>query len=129
MQDKIVPLVGIIIVCLAAVFLAGCTEEQDGIPPTPTPPPPVPGEVYMFDQTNNGETYDVPLDAEIRIRLPENPTTGYSWQMTITPGLVIENESYQPDDPGGRLVGAGGTRQWILRTVQPGLQTVTGVYA
>lgn len=129
MQDKIVPLVGIIIVCLAAVFLAGCTEEQDGIPPTPTPPPPVPGEVYMFDQTNNGETYDVPLDAEIRIRLPENPTTGYSWQMTVTPGLVIENESYQPDDPGGRLVGAGGTRQWILRTVQPGLQTVTGVYA
>lgn len=129
MQKKIIPLTVLAALCLAAAVLTGCMGDQDGIPPTPEPTPPVPGGAYLFDQTNNGETYDVPLDAEIRLRLPENPTTGFTWQLSVTPGLVIENESYQPDDPDSRLVGAGGTRLWILKAVQPGMQTISGIYA
>lgn len=129
MQEKMVTLLVLAIVCLATAVLAGCIGDKDGIPPTPEPTPSVPGEVYFFNQTNNGETYDVPLDAEIQLRLPENPTTGFTWQLSVTPGLVIENESYQPDDPDSRLVGAGGTHLWILRGVQPGMQTITGIYA
>jgi inhibitor of cysteine peptidase len=129
MKHMIVPFLILAIVCLTAAMLAGCSDIRDGVPPTPPPTQPIPGEVYLFDLTNTGETYDIPLDAEIRLRLPENPTTGYSWQLTLTPGLVIENESYQPDDPEGRLVGAGGTRLWIFKAVQPGMQTISAFYA
>lgn len=129
MQKKILPLTGLVIICLGAVLLTGCIGDRDGAPPAPEPTPPVPDDVFLFDQTNNGETHDVPLDAEIRLRLPENPTTGFTWQLSVTPGLVIENETYQPDAPDSRLVGAGGTHQWILRAVQPGMQMISGIYA
>lgn len=129
MQQKIILFGVCAIVCLAAAVFAGCLGDRDGAPPTPGPTPPVPGEVYLFDQTNNGETYNVPVDAEIRLRLPENPTTGFTWQLSVTSGLVIENDTYQPDAQDSRLVGAGGTHQWILRAVQPGMQTISGIYA
>jgi inhibitor of cysteine peptidase len=127
MQVKITLLSTLAILCVTTVLLTGCTGQDSGIPPTPTPP--VPGEVYLFDQTNDGQTYDVPVDAGIRLKLPENPTTGYSWQLSVTQGLVIVNESYQPDDPTGKLIGSGGTHLWIMRAVQPGMQTVSGVYS
>jgi len=127
MQVKITLLSTLAILCVTTVILTGCTGQDGGIPPTPTPS--LPGDVYSFDQTNDGETYDVPVDAEIRLELPENPTTGYSWQISVTQGLVIQNESYQPDDPTGKLIGSGGTHLWIMRAVQPGMQTVSGVYS
>jgi inhibitor of cysteine peptidase len=127
MQAKITILSTLALLCLATVVLTGCTGQNGGIPPTPTPT--LPGEVYLFDQTNNGETYDVPVDAEIRLKLPENPTTGYTWQLSVTQGLVVQNESYQPDDLTGKLIGSGGTHLWIMRAVQPGMQTVSGVYS
>jgi inhibitor of cysteine peptidase len=127
MQVNITLLSTLAILCVTTVVLTGCTGQDGGIPPTPASP--VLGEVYLFDQTNDGETYDVPVDAEIRLKLPENPTTGYSWQLSVTPGLVILNESYQPDDPTGKLIGSGGTHLWIMRAIQPGMQTISGVYS
>jgi inhibitor of cysteine peptidase len=83
----------------------------------------------MFDQTNNNETYSVGLDSEIQLRLPGNPTTGYSWQLDITPGIMIQNESYIPDDKSDTMAGSGGTYWWNMRAVQPGKQVISGTYA
>ena len=129
MQKEIIPLAVLATLFIAAAVLSGCLGDEDKVPPTPVPTPPVQGEVYLFGMTNDGETYDVPPDARIQLRLPGNPTTGFTWQLSVTPGLVIENESYQPDDPGSRLVGAGGTYLWVLRAVQPGMQTISGIYS
>ena len=127
MQEKIILLSTLAILCVTTVVLTGCTGQDGGISPTPTPS--IPYNVYLFDQTNDGQTYDVPVDAEIRLKLPENPTTGYSWQLSVTQGLAILNESYLPDDPTGKLIGSGGTHVWIMRAIQPGMQTITGVYS
>ena len=123
---------GIIVICMAAVFLAGCTVPDEVPPPTlpPTPPPVYPADgVYSFDQTNDRETHTLPVDATIRLILPENPTTGYTWQLHTSPGIVIVNESYVPDDSTGRLVGSGGTRIWEMIAVQPGIQDISGIHA
>jgi inhibitor of cysteine peptidase len=121
---------GILLICMAAVFTCGCTSPVEQPVPTVTPTPtPEPGLVYMFDQTNNNETYPVPLDAELQLRLPGNPTTGYMWQLITTPGIVIVNESYIPDDTSGKLVGSGGTYLWTMKAIQPGNQVLSGVYA
>jgi inhibitor of cysteine peptidase len=86
-------------------------------------------EPYLFDQTNNGETYTVPLDGEVQLRLPENPSTGYSWNIALPSGLVIMNDSYVPNATSDQVVGSGGIHTWFLKAVLPGTQTIHGVYA
>jgi inhibitor of cysteine peptidase len=130
MQKSIRVTAGILLICTAAVFSAGCMSPAVQPEPDVTPAPTQGAEtVYFFDQTNNNGTYSVPLDAEIQLRLPGNPTTGYTWQLATTPGIVVLNESYLPDDLSGTRVGSGGTYLWILKAVQPGTQVVSGVYA
>lgn len=130
MQKSIQISAGIVLICIATIFACGCTSPVDQPEPPATPTPTqVPASVYLFDQTNNNETYSVGLDSEIWLRLPGNPTTGYSWQMIITPGIVIVNESYIPDDKSGTVVGSGGAYVWVMKTVQPGNQMISGVYA
>lgn len=130
MRKRIRVTAGILLICVAAVCSAGCMSPAVQPEPNVTPTPTEGAEpVYLFDQTNNNGTYSVPLDAEIQLRLPGNPTTGYTWQLGTTPGMVVLNESYLPDDPSGTRVGSGGTYLWILKAVQPGTQVVSGVYS
>lgn len=128
MPDTTRIMTGIIAICMAAVFLAGCAVPDDTPPPSQPPLQP-PGAMYSFDKVNDSETHAIPLDATIRVALPENPTTGYTWHMDTSPGMVILNESYVPYDSSGRLVGSGGTRVWEMRAVLPGIQDISGMYA
>jgi len=131
MKTFLAPIIAV--ACIAAVFLAGCTGPAVQPLPTPAPTPapteaPVPAGSNSFDQTNNGETYSIPIDAEIQLRLPENPTTGFSWNLSVTPGLSILNDTYIPDDTSGKLVGSGGVHVWFLKAIGPGDQGISGVY-
>lgn len=120
----------IALACIAGVLLAGCTVPAGGPGPTPVPTPsPAPGEYPVFDLAANNRTFNIPLDGEFQLRLPENPTTGYSWMLSVPQGISIRNETYLPDDPTGRLVGSGGTRIWSLKAVLPGAWTISGVYS
>lgn len=121
------------VACIAAVFLAGCAGPAAQTLPTPVPTPvptqaQVPAEPNSFDQSNNGGTYPVAPGAEIQLRLPENPTTGFLWNLSVTPGLSIMNDTYIPDDTSGKLVGAGGTHVWFLKAIGPGDQGISGIY-
>jgi inhibitor of cysteine peptidase len=64
----------------------------------------------------------------IQLSLAENPTTGYQWNLSVTPGLSMVGDRYVPDDPTGKLVGSGGTHVWSLETTGEGRQVVTGIY-
>ncbi len=131
MRTFLAPIIAI--ACIAAVFLAGCTGPVAQPLPTFTPTPvltqaPVPAEPNSFGQTNKGENHSISLDTEIQLRLPENPTTGYTWMLSVPGGLSIINDTYIPDDISGKLVGSGGTHVWFLKAVQPGVQAISGVY-
>jgi inhibitor of cysteine peptidase len=120
-------------VWIAAVLFAGCTSPVAKPVPTPMPTPamtpaPLAGGQSTFTQADNGGTYPVSQGGVIQIRLSENPTTGYQWNLSVTPGLTIVNESYVPDDPAGKLVGSGGTHVWFVETAGAGQQVVTGNY-
>ena len=124
----------IAVACIAAVLLAGCTGPAAQPKPTPVPTAvmtqaPLPAGPNSFDQTNNGETYPVSLGAEIQLRLPENPTTGFTWNLSVTTGLSIINDTFIPDDVSGKLVGSGGTHVWFLTATQAGTQIISGVYS
>jgi inhibitor of cysteine peptidase len=67
----------------------------------------------------------------IILSLPENPTTGYSWRMTVSDGIEQVRDSYirgSGGSPGRLLVGAGGTHEWTLKVTKPGAQTIAGIY-
>jgi inhibitor of cysteine peptidase len=123
----------LVVACIAALLVAGCTGPAAKAPPTPvqtTAPAgtPVPTGVSSFDETKSGGTYSVPLGAEFQVRLRENPTTGYTWNLSVTQGLSVVNDTFIPDDVTGKLVGSGGTHVWFLEATQPGQQAVSGVY-
>jgi inhibitor of cysteine peptidase len=118
---------------IAAVLLAGCTGPAAGPAATPAPTPamtpaPQTGEKTSFGEADSGKTYPVSPGALIQLLLSENPTTGYQWNLTVTPGLTIVNGSYIPDDPTGKLVGSGGTHVWFLEAAGEGQQVITGNY-
>jgi len=120
----------VIVMGVAVVLSCGCVSPWGPAEPSVTPTPAKePENVYLFNETSNNGIFAVPLDAEIRLTLPGNPTTGYTWQLSTTPGIVIENESYRPDYPYGKMAGSGGTYHWVMKAVMPGTQVVTGVYA
>lgn len=66
-------------------------------------------------QVNSSATH-----GELRLSLPENPSTGYRWSCELLPGGVVEISSdvFEPAPTG--LVGASGNRIWIFRHIQAG---------
>ncbi len=79
-------------------------------------------------EAQNGSTTAVNQGSTITVRLEENPTTGYMWNMTTTPGLQIINDTYEPSDMSGTMVGSGGTRTWEISAAAKGDQKITAVY-
>lgn len=67
------------------------------------------------------------------VRLPETPSTGYSWQIDASAGISmgpvrITDRGYtRPQAAQGR-VGAAGTHVWQMTGVSPGTQRITFVY-
>jgi inhibitor of cysteine peptidase len=64
----------------------------------------------------------------IVIRLPENPTTGYRWDITTSDGLRILDDSYIYPDPSGRMTGAGGWRRVTLMPEALGTESFSAVH-
>ncbi len=67
-----------------------------------------------------GGEIEVKLGETIEIEFPENPTTGYRWQIHSSGGSVLElqDDSYQMS--GQLTCGGGGIRRWCFRAVQEG---------
>jgi inhibitor of cysteine peptidase len=102
--------VAVLSVCL--VLTAGCLQEQGtgegSLPPatqTVTPGP-------VFGPADNGKNVTVAAGTGFTLRLPENPTTGYTWNLTPPEGLIIVKDGFIAPDT--KLVGAGGTREWVF---------------
>lgn len=112
---------GLLVMCL---FGAGCTSQptEEG---TATPTPGATTE-YAFNETDNNEGITLPAGSEITISLDENPTTGYSWNVTSFAGLEYVNDTYIAPETG--LVGAGGVHVWQYRATEIGAAEFSAIY-
>lgn len=79
--------------------------------------------VVDVSTADNGARVEVRAGDAIVLRLPDNPTTGYRWQLLPVDGdiLVLDDEGYLPSGAG---VGSGGTATWRLRAVREGTTVV-----
>ena len=70
-------------------------------------------------QEDNGRVVSVKVGDTVSVRLPENPTTGYSWAIDSIDAKRLEADAptYQGEGAG---LGTGGTRTWRLVGRAPG---------
>lgn len=140
-KRKTLSLAGVLLLLAGLLILSGCTTQPAGTPaatPTATPTTtevpttstPVPGEdMNVYNETANGSTVKIPLGSGgLVVRLAENPSTGYSWNATVTSGLTIVSDAYEADPQSQGMVGAGGTHFWILSGTAAGEQKFSAVY-
>ena len=81
-----------------------------------------------YDANDSGKSVPLEIGQNLSISLPENPTTGYAWNATVTDGLLIAETAYAPDPQSTGMVGVGGTRNWTVRGVRAGTQQFDAVY-
>jgi inhibitor of cysteine peptidase len=103
-------------------YLAG---GSPGMMQTPVPSSP---KYLAFSQLDNGTTARIHPRDIITIRLPENPATGYRWNITTGPGLLTLDDSYIYTDPAGRATGESGIRFLTLEPEATGTEQVSAVY-
>ena len=76
--------------------------------------------------TDNGAQVSAQVGDEIRVRVPENATTAYLWEVTeIGDSLeLLSSEHSPPGRPGESAPGAQGERIFLLRATTPGDATL-----
>ncbi|HII03104.1 TPA: protease inhibitor domain protein [Methanosarcinaceae archaeon] len=57
------------------------------------------------------------------IQFPENPDTGFSWDIATSNGLEVMSERYVPS---GEVTLEGGYRIWEIQVISSGSQKITG---
>jgi inhibitor of cysteine peptidase len=82
----------------------------------------------VYTEADTGKTVEEPLGETFEVRLQENPTTGYSWNLSLTEGLTLSGDEYIPSSTGGQVVGAGGIRSFTLVAAGAGDQEVRAEY-
>jgi inhibitor of cysteine peptidase len=103
-------------------YLAGGTP---GLIQTPVPSSP---KYLVFTELDNGTTARIHTRDIITVRLSENPTTGYRWNITTGPGLMTLDDTYIYTNPEGRMTGAGGVRFLTLEARMTGSEQISGIY-
>ena len=76
----------------------------------------------LTDADAGGE-HALGVGQEVVLRLPENRTTGYRWELAVPEGVAVEDDGYEAAPPGAP--GAGGTRRFRLRPTAAGTHRVT----
>jgi inhibitor of cysteine peptidase len=122
---------GIVCLLAIAVAFAGCTDTGNPggqLPPRTPVGTPIPVGHLVVTEEQNKATVTVNPGNSITVTLQENPTTGYQWNLTATPGLLVTSDTYVPSDTTGKRVGSGGTRVWDLSAIAQGEQKIEAVY-
>lgn len=85
-------------------------------------------KMVTFTEADNGKTSDTTQGTRFAVTLKENPTTGFAWNATVSPGLVIESSIYTVDPDAHGRMGAGGNHTWVITGKDLGAQKFSATY-
>jgi len=101
----------------------------EGCKPGLTATPTAEGKkMFTFTEADNGKSGDITRNTRFAIVLAENPTTGFMWNATLSPGLELQSTDYRQDDAPTGMVGVGGTRTWVIIAKNIGNQKFSAIY-
>jgi inhibitor of cysteine peptidase len=78
------------------------------------------GTIRTFTESDNGKTITVTKGQVVKVRLDENPTTGYRWEPSVSSGVQVTDDTYVASTSG--RMGAGGVHTWTLQVTGTGNQ-------
>jgi len=81
-----------------------------------------------FTSDDNGRSVQVNAGDLVIVELGENPTTGYSWDLSVTDGLVLQDDQYVEDTHEEGVVGVGGVHTWTFEVQAADEQAISGIY-
>lgn len=82
----------------------------------------------VITENDNGKSIVLKNGETFSLKLMENPSTGYSWQLKLSPGLSVLSDNYTQDPAPEGMVGVAGTRLWEIKVVAPGSQRINAIY-
>ncbi|MDA0525025.1 protease inhibitor I42 family protein [Methanococcoides alaskense] len=119
----ILVLITIVAVTVAA-FSMGCTDTGT-IDETLNVDDTVASGTVFSEEANSSEI-SLKVGDSIVLKLNENPSTGYSWDLSLPEGIVlVKDEFVGPDEP---MPGAGGVHEWTLEAVSEGNYQINAIY-
>ena len=141
-SGRILPgIIGLGIMLALVLLISGCTQPAaTPVPPTHvTTATPAPAEVTItqaagvkkmvtFTEADNGTNGTIAQTTRFAIQLKENPTTGYQWNATLSPGLELQSSDYRVNDAPAGMVGVGGVRTWVVIAKDLGTQNFSASY-
>ena len=110
---------GILILYLGSnSTITACISDNDTLKSNSSMP-----EIVIV-QADQGKTFEARKGDLIVIRIEENPTTGYRWEISVVDQQIVEilDSDYQIAHGGG--IGGGGTRIFRFRAKSPGISQV-----
>jgi predicted secreted protein/putative hemolysin len=99
----------------------GC---KPGVTATPTAEA---KKMVTFTEADNGKTGNVTQNTQFAVVLTENPSTGFAWNATLSPGLELQSDNYKNDASTDRP-GAAGTHTWVMVAKVTGDQKFSAIY-
>ncbi|PWR70314.1 protease inhibitor I42 family protein [Methanospirillum stamsii] len=137
-------IVAFLLLLVSAVLLApGCIADEQTVSEateivpevtvteevTETVTEEVTAEVPAFNVTADMNTTALNMTENqvVLVTLPENPTTGYTWNVTLSEGLTLVNDTYTQDAAEEGMTGVGGVHEWFVQAVGAGEQSFFGI--
>ncbi len=74
----------------------------------------------VIDQSEGGRQFQVDPGQRIMIRLQENPTTGYQWEVEALDPQILSPVRSDFSSSVNSVIGAGGVRTFIFEAGSPG---------
>jgi len=87
----------------------------------------MPSRMITLDQSANGTEVSLSRGQQMELALPENPTTGFRWELLQTGAPVLAAEGSSFEAPQG-APGKGGIRRWRFHAARAGSGTLELAY-
>lgn len=83
--------------------------------------------MLQIDEQSDGQTVELRVGQQLEVRLAENRTTGFRWQLLNDGKPVCALVSSSFESPAG-VPGAGGTAHWLFQAAEAGAGTIELAY-
>lgn len=89
---------------------------------------PAPSTGTVITEKESGQTVALRVGQALEVRLPVNPSTGYSWSQLEGDPTILEPVGAATFQPQRQAVGAGGISTMTYRAVGPGTTPLKLIY-